>query len=68
MTPAEYVIEKYGSEKAVSDALGLHWTTPYNWRYRGGMIPVAQLQKILADARTRGIRIDPRRLINGAEN
>lgn len=68
MTPVEYAIAKFGGQNELKDALELHWTTLYQWKYRGGMIPTPQLKKILAVAKERGIAIDPGRLINGTAN
>lgn len=62
---AEQVIEKCGGHQAVAEMAGVHVSRVHRWTYpkerggTGGLIPTQHQQKLLDEARDRGIDLGP---------
>ncbi len=65
MSPAERVIQKCGGHAVVAEMTGVHVTRVHRWTYpkekggSDGLIPSQHQQKILDEARARGIDLEP---------
>jgi DNA-binding transcriptional regulator YiaG len=59
VTQAERIIEKFGTQSALADALGIRQSAVAAWKKRG-FIPARQQEEILRIARRRGINIGPK--------
>lgn len=58
MTQAEKIIEKFGTQVALAEAIGVKQPAVAGWK-KDGLIPAHQWPKILEAARERGIEIQP---------
>lgn len=73
MTPADYVITKFGGIRPLARMLGIdhssvqRWTRPLSKRGSGGLIPSRHHQRILTLAREQGVEIDAANLIVGGD-
>lgn len=63
MTPAELVIERFGSQKAVADATGLRPSAIVHWT-KTGIVPAKHHRTLLAEAAKRSIRLSLNELIS----
>lgn len=60
MSVVDTVAKKFGSKKALAEALGLDQSALSHWKARGNdLIPAEHQRKILEIARDRGIDIKP---------
>jgi hypothetical protein len=63
MEPASTVIAAFGGPNAVAEILGIHRTNVASWkrpkakRGTGGRIPVWHAEKLLAEAKSRGLAL-----------
>lgn len=68
-TPAQRVIEKFGSARKVAKAMQINVTTVYRWTYprskggSDGLIPTEALRGVLMAARLEGIVLTPEELL-----
>ncbi len=67
-SPADLVIQKFGSVAAVARALDIRESTVSSWRLRSGRIPSAKQISILRAAAKNNIHLTPADLVLGAEN
>lgn len=69
MTPAAYVIEKFGGIRPLARAIGRDpssvqlWKIPHTRGGGGGAIPSKAQTAIIAASRKLGIQIDPAKLV-----
>lgn len=71
-TPVSRMVEKFGGTTQLADAVGVdpsvirHWRgkKPADKQGRDGRIPDKHHAKILAEAKKRGIRVNPAELVN----
>lgn len=61
MTPAQIVVDRFGSQKAVAEALGLRPSAIVHWM-KSGVVPAKHHNTLLAAAAQRSIRLAPSEL------
>lgn len=65
MSIAEHIIAKCGGPAVVAEMTGVHVSRVHRWTYpkerggTGGLIPAQHQQRILAEAKRRGIDLSP---------
>ena len=65
MEPAQSIISKFGSARAVAKIVGVHRTRIHAWKRpkdrggTGGSIPMGHAEKLLDAAKERGIDLSP---------
>lgn len=64
-SPIDALIEAYGGQCGLADAMGVHQTTVSKWR-TGGYMPVKKMRKARELAEARGVEFDTSKLIEAA--
>ena len=65
-TPAQILVDKFGSPQAVADALNIDVSRVYRWTYEpDGRVPSRHLSNLLKIAAERNIRLTAKDLISG---
>ena len=73
LTPFEVTIRLFGSSEEVSTIAGLHpksaygWQAASKWRDAGDFPSARVMRALLVEARARGIPLEHRHLIDGAD-
>ncbi|OYD82521.1 Cro/CI family transcriptional regulator [Azospirillum brasilense] len=58
ITQADVIIQKFGTQTALAEAVGVRQSAVAAWKKRG-FIPARQQPAVLAAARNRGIKLTP---------